>query len=96
MTIDHAMVYVQNDAYPEALKIYTEALKPLGYDIGMQFGPTVTGMTDGAAQTSGYKQSDFWIVGVEEKPNAPVHVALRAKGKSIQMHPPDITPRESC
>lgn len=82
MTIDHAMVYVQNDAYQDTLKIYVEALKPLGYEIGMQFGPTVTGMA-GEGEIPGYKQCDFWITGTPEKPNAPVHIALRAKGTAF-------------
>lgn len=79
MTIDHAGVVVQEADYQDALKIYVEALKPLGYEIGLQFGPTVTGMA-GEGDIPGYKQCDFWISGVPEKHNAPVHVALRAKG----------------
>ncbi len=78
MPIDHAAVYVQKDSYAEALKVYVEALKPLGYDIGLQFGPTNTGMT-AESDVANYTMCDFWIVGVDEKPNAPVHVALRAK-----------------
>lgn len=83
MPIDHAGAYVQLDAYQKNLDLYVEALKPLGYEIGLQFGPTVTGLAPAEAGIPGYKPCDFWIIGVQDVPNAPVHVAFRAKGKRV-------------
>lgn len=88
MPIDHTAVYVQSDAYQKGLKIYVEALKPLGYEIGMQFGPEMTGgfTATGFAVDSGipnYKQSDFWVSETKDVPNAPCHMAFRAKGEYI-------------
>jgi hypothetical protein len=86
MPIDHTAIYVQSDSYQNALKIYTEALKPLGYEIGMQFGPEMTGgvTVTGFSADSGipnYKPTDFWVTEVKVTPNAPCHMAFKSKGE---------------
>ena len=81
MTIDHSQVTVSNDSYPEQLKLYTEALKPLGYEVRMQFGPYHTGFGSPASDLSDYKRANFWLTGIEDKPNYKTHLAFTASGK---------------
>lgn len=80
MPIDHIGLCVPQDSYQETLKFYTEALKPLGYEVKMQFGPFVTGMGPSQSTVDDYNQADFWLTGVPATPNTTMHIAFSAKG----------------
>ena len=81
MAVDHTAVYVPNDRYQEILQVYLAALKPLGYEIKQQYGPTVTGLGPASdPEVPNPKAADFWINGVDEAPNVKFHIALRVKG----------------
>lgn len=82
MPIDHIGLCVPQDTYEQTLKFYTEALKPLGYGVKMQFGPFVAGMGPSQATVEGYNQADFWLTGVPVAPSTTAHIAFRAKGGS--------------
>ena len=63
--IDHVGIPVSNMASSKAF--YSEALKPLGYELIMEFGDSGAGFgRDG--------KPDFWLHGGER--TAPVHVAV--------------------
>lgn len=81
MPIDHASIHVTEAQYEEALKIYLAALKPLNYEIKMQFGPTVTGLGPATDSIEGYKPADFWLIGVKETPSTGSHLAFRTQGQ---------------
>lgn len=81
MPIDHAQVTVSNESYQDQLKLYTEALKPLGYEVRLQFGPTITGLGAPDSDLHDYKRADFWVMGMEGKPNYGIHVAFTVHGK---------------
>lgn len=71
--IDHISVRV-ND-FDKAVNFYKAALKPLGYDVLMQF--------PGAAGFGGSdKKPDFWIM-QSDKPVNPTHVAFAADRKTV-------------
>lgn len=85
--IDHTALYVAESTYQDALKLYQEALKPLGYEIRVQFGAAVTGMGSTHEEApEGYKPADFWLMGAKEAPNQTTHIAFRAKGESLETH----------
>jgi hypothetical protein len=81
MTIDHTQILLPNSSYNEVLKLYEAALKPLGYEIRLNFGPTVTGMGHGELDGDNYKRCDLWLTGVDVTPNVQVHLAFAAKGE---------------
>lgn len=81
MPIDHTSVAVSKESYQEQLKLYTEALKPLGYEIRMQFGPVHTGFGAPDSDLHDYKRADFWLTVAEGEPNYKVHVAFTARSK---------------
>lgn len=83
MPIDHGQVTVSNESYPEQLKLYTEALKPLGYEVRMQFGPTNTGFGSPESDLHDYKRADFWLTGMDGTPNYKVHLAFTVHGEMI-------------
>jgi len=71
--IDHISLRV-ND-FDKAVNFYKAALKPLGYDVLMQF--------PGAAGFGGPdKKPDFWIM-KSDKPLNPTHVAFSADRKTV-------------
>lgn len=80
MPLDHVSLLVPESDVASALELYLAALAPLGYGIRLQFGPTVTGL--GPANTD--ESPDFWIIGVDNPPNRPSHIAFRAKGELDQ------------
>ena len=87
MGIDHAGIEVPTDSYPQSLKLYQEALKPLGYEVLMQFGPTITGMGSSDDAIAGYTRADFWLTGSSSTPNTKTHVAFKAKSEhSLQLY----------
>lgn len=79
MGIDHTSVYVPEDRFKECLAFYTEALKPLSYEVRIPVNDTVVGL--GSSEDSPHG-ADFWLIGVKHVPNQPSHVAFRAKGTS--------------
>ncbi|CAH0026329.1 unnamed protein product [Clonostachys rhizophaga] len=78
MPLDHVSLLVPESDVASALELYLAALAPLGYGIRLQFGPTVTGL--GPANTD--ESPDFWIIGVDNPPNRPSHIAFRAKDRA--------------
>lgn len=82
MAIDHTGLQVPEDKFQECLKVYLEALKPLGYGIVHQFGPTVVGLGSSRDAIPDYKPSDFWLIGTKESKSTPTHIAFRSDGKS--------------
>jgi catechol 2,3-dioxygenase-like lactoylglutathione lyase family enzyme len=77
--IDHTGVSVSN--FEKSKKFYTEALKPIGYQLLLEFPASITGTTNVAGFGEPPKP-DFWIA--EGKPNDPrVHVAFRVGKRSL-------------
>ena len=71
--IDHTGVSVSN--FEKSKKFYTEALKPIGYKLLLEFPASITGTTNVAGFGEPPK-TDFWIG--EGTPNEPrIHVAFR-------------------
>ncbi|VUC24446.1 unnamed protein product [Clonostachys rosea] len=78
MPLDHVSLFVPESDIASALELYLAALAPLGYKVRLQFGANVAGL--GPAETEG--SADFWIIGVENPPNCPSHIAFRAKDRA--------------
>jgi catechol 2,3-dioxygenase-like lactoylglutathione lyase family enzyme len=77
--IDHTGVLVSD--FEESKKFYTEALKPIGYQILLEFPASVTGSTNVAGFGEPPKP-DFWIA--QGKPNDPrVHAAFQVGKRSL-------------
>ena len=77
--IDHTGVSVSN--FEKSKKFYTEALKPIGYQLLLEFPASITGTTNVAGFGEPPKP-EFWIA--EGKPNDPrVHVAFRVGKRSL-------------
>jgi catechol 2,3-dioxygenase-like lactoylglutathione lyase family enzyme len=77
--IDHTGVSVSN--YGQSRKFYQETLAAIGYELILEFPPSVTGSADVAGFGEGGKP-DFWVVsGVPNKP--PVHVAFRVNSRAV-------------
>jgi catechol 2,3-dioxygenase-like lactoylglutathione lyase family enzyme len=77
--IDHTGVVV-ND-FEKSKKFYAAALKPIGYEMLMEFPASVTGHTD-VAGFGDRPKADFWIsTGTPHK--AAVHVAFRVQTRSL-------------
>jgi catechol 2,3-dioxygenase-like lactoylglutathione lyase family enzyme len=68
--IDHISLHVSD--YAKAKKFYLQALKPLGYEMLMEFGNAVGGFGEGG-------KADLWISQKESSKNA--HIAFRAKNR---------------
>ena len=77
--IDHTGVSVSN--FEKSKKFYTEALKPIGYQLLLEFPASITGTTNVAGFGEPPK-TDFWIG--EGTPNEPrIHVAFRVYKRSL-------------
>ena len=77
--IDHTGVSVSN--FEESKKFYTEALKPIGYQLLLEFPASITGKTNVAGFGEPPK-ADFWIA--EGTPNdSSIHVAFRVGKRSL-------------
>jgi len=77
--IDHTGVSVSN--YEQSKRFYRETLTAIGYELILEFPPSVTGSVDVAGFGEGGKP-DFWVVsGVPNKP--PVHVAFRVNSRAV-------------
>ena len=77
--IDHTGVLVTD--FKKSKKFYSEALKPIGYQLLLEFPSSTTGSTNVAGFGEPSKP-DFWIA--EGKPNDPrVHVAFRVGKRSL-------------
>ncbi|RDA94926.1 hypothetical protein CP533_0176 [Ophiocordyceps camponoti-saundersi (nom. inval.)] len=85
MAIDHTCLCVPKDKFEQCLKIYLEALKPLGYQVRYQYGETVVGLGTSVGQQhiEGYQQADFWLVGVQGSTGHGIHLAFRAPDRAI-------------
>ena len=71
--IDRAGVSVSD--FEKSKKFYTEALKPIGYKLLLEFPASITGTTNVAGFGEPSK-TDFWIG--EGTPNDPrIHIAFR-------------------
>jgi catechol 2,3-dioxygenase-like lactoylglutathione lyase family enzyme len=67
--------------FEKSKKFYTEALKPIGYQILLEFPASVTGSTN-VAGFGEPRKPDFWIA--QGKPNDPrVHVAFQVGKRSL-------------
>src|SRR5262245_65441341 len=76
--IDHTGVSVSN--FEESKNFYTEALKPIGYQLLLEFPASITGKTTVAGFGEPPK-ADFWIA--EGTPNDPsIHVDFRVGKRS--------------
>ena len=64
--IDHITLRVSD--YPRSKAFFTAALKPLGYEVLMEF--------EGFAGLGADKKADFWLAQGEQKP---AHIAFRAR-----------------
>ncbi|RCI16775.1 hypothetical protein L249_1719 [Ophiocordyceps polyrhachis-furcata BCC 54312] len=80
MAIDHTCLCVPKDKFEQCLKIYLDALKPLGYEVRHRYGEMVVGLgtSIGEQRIEGYKQADFWLVGVEAPSGHGIHLAFRS------------------
>ena len=77
--IDHTGVSVSN--FAKSKKFYTEALKPIGYKLLLEFPSSITGTTNVAGFGEPPK-TDFWIG--EGTPNDPrVHIAFRVSKRPL-------------
>jgi catechol 2,3-dioxygenase-like lactoylglutathione lyase family enzyme len=77
--IDHTGVIVSD--FEKSKKFYSDALKPIGYTLLLEFPSSVTGGTNVAGFGEPSKP-DFWIG--EGTPNHPrIHVAFRARQRSL-------------
>ena len=68
--LDHVIITVAD--YETSKKFYLDALKPLGYDVIMEFGPACGLGIDG--------KPDFWIK-EGDAVTPPVHIAFQSKGR---------------
>ena len=85
MPIDHTSIAVSADTYQDQLKLYTEALKPLGYEIRMQFPPHSTGFGAPDSDLKDHQRADFWLRAADGAPNYKVHLAFTARSESISI-----------
>ena len=69
--LDHVGLNVRD--FETSKRFYADALKPLGYEVVMDFG-TSCGLGEGG-------KPDFWIVERDE-PSAPVHVAIASPDRA--------------
>ena len=77
--IDHTGIVVSD--FEKSKTFYSEALKPIGYKLLLEFSASVTGQTNVAGFGEPPK-ADFWIS--EGTPNEPrVHVAFRVHKRSL-------------
>jgi catechol 2,3-dioxygenase-like lactoylglutathione lyase family enzyme len=77
--IDHTGVIVSD--FEKSKKFYSEALKPIGYQLLLEFPASITGGTNVAGFGEPPKP-DFWIA--QGKPNDPrVHIAFRVGKRSL-------------
>jgi catechol 2,3-dioxygenase-like lactoylglutathione lyase family enzyme len=77
--IDHTGVIVSD--FEKSKKFYSEALKPIGYQLLLEFPASITGSVN-AAGFGEPPKPDFWIG--EGNPNNPrVHVAFRVSQRSL-------------
>jgi catechol 2,3-dioxygenase-like lactoylglutathione lyase family enzyme len=77
--VDHTGVSVSN--FEKSKKFYTEALKPIGYQLLLEFPASITGSTNVAGFGEPPKP-DFWIF--QGNPNDPrIHVAFRVGKRSL-------------
>jgi catechol 2,3-dioxygenase-like lactoylglutathione lyase family enzyme len=77
--IDHTGVLVSD--FEKSKKFYTEILKPIGYQLLLEFPASVTG-TVNVAGFGEPPKPDFWIA--QGNPNNPrVHVAFRVGNRSL-------------
>jgi catechol 2,3-dioxygenase-like lactoylglutathione lyase family enzyme len=77
--IDHTGVLVSD--FEKSKKFYAETLKPIGYQLLLEFPASVTGSVNVAGFGEPPKP-DFWIA--EGKPNDPhIHVAFRVGKRSL-------------
>lgn len=86
MPIDHTALCIPEDKFQDCLKVYLAALKPLGYEQRVSFGPTIIGMGSTEGPSREYtnpimKATDFWLKGVKESV-PPIHFAFGTKGMS--------------
>jgi catechol 2,3-dioxygenase-like lactoylglutathione lyase family enzyme len=68
--IDHVSLHVSD--YEQSKAFYTDALRPLGYELIMEFGSV------GGFGVQG--KPDFWIA--EADPRAPIHVAFASPDRA--------------
>ncbi|KND91629.1 hypothetical protein TOPH_03912 [Tolypocladium ophioglossoides CBS 100239] len=61
MTIDHTSIYVPEAKAKECLRVYLEALNPLGYELRQQYSEFIYGLGSSHDVVAGYKLADFWI-----------------------------------
>jgi catechol 2,3-dioxygenase-like lactoylglutathione lyase family enzyme len=77
--IDHTGVLVTD--FEKSKKFYSEALKPIGYKLLLEFSASITG----SANIAGFGEPlkpDFWIG--QGKPNDPrIHVAFQVGKRSL-------------
>jgi catechol 2,3-dioxygenase-like lactoylglutathione lyase family enzyme len=77
--IDHTGVTVSD--FDKSKKFYSQALKPIGYELLLEFSTSVTGSTNVAGFGEPPK-ADFWIS--QGTPNEPrIHVAFRVAQRSL-------------
>ena len=77
--IDHTGIVVTD--FAQSKQFYTAALKPLGYELLLEFPAAVTGNT-AVAGFGERPRADFWIS--EGTPNQPaVHVAFRVTARHL-------------
>ncbi|KND91282.1 hypothetical protein TOPH_04074 [Tolypocladium ophioglossoides CBS 100239] len=85
MGIDHTCIYVPEAKARECLRVYLEALKPLGYELRQQYGEFIFGLGSSHDVVANYKPADFWVCGTKSVPENPAHIAFRAKGTTPRL-----------
>ena len=82
--IDHTGLIVNN--FTKSKAWYRAALKPIGYDVLMEFNKSMPNMTTDVAGFGEQKicKPDFWIMGATSSKavnNPPLHIAFRAQNR---------------
>jgi len=75
MPIDHTSITVSTDVHKKTVDFYLEALKPLGYEKLLAFGPNEESVGLGVKP-----RSDFWIIAKAGEDLPTCHIAFTAKG----------------
>ncbi len=81
MPLDHISVSAPADKHDQVVDFYKKVLRPMNYEVRMNFGQVVgMGSTD-----AGPMSIDFWIAATEGTATV-AHVAFSAKGMSPLYH----------
>lgn len=81
MPLDHISISVPSDKHSQVVDFYKKLLKPMSYEVRMNFGQVVGMGSTEAGPTS----IDFWIAATEGTATT-AHLAFSAKGTTCLAH----------